>query len=369
MMHSRRGCEAVEHRELVFFGAYDPGYPRNSIIRKGLIKCGYRVSECRADNRLKVHMRYPVLAWRSMAMRNPGRIVFVPDFRHKDVPLAWLLSRISGRSLVFDPLVSRYETRVLDRGDVPEGSLQAWHNRNIDRLSFKLPDLVLADTEAHAAFYTSQYALEAGKVEALHIGFDDDFFHEEPYSCGNGTLEVLFYGTYLPLHGVRTIIDAISLLADRPYHFTLVGEGQTYGEMRKRAAHIPSKSISFLPKVPAERLNAMIAGSDMVLGIFGVTRKAAMVIPNKVYQALAVGRPVITADTPAVREIFSKGEHLSTVPPGNPRALADAVLMLGESAELRGRIAAAGGSYVRREFNSKRVAERLVKMFQEKGIS
>jgi glycosyltransferase involved in cell wall biosynthesis len=369
-MPSRRGGEAAGHRELMFFGAYDPGYPRNSIIRKGLLKCGYRVYECRVDDRLKVHMRYPVLAWKNMMMRHRGSIVFVPDFRHKDVPLAWLLSRISGRSLVFDPLVSRYETRVLDRGDVPEGSVQAWHNRNIDRLSFRLPDLVLADTEAHAAFYIDQYALQKGKVGALHIGFDDDFFHEVPYSSsGGGTLEVLFYGTYLPLHGVRTIIDAISLLADRPYHFTLVGEGQTYDEMRERAAHLSSKLVSFMPKVPVERLNSLIAEADVVLGIFGVTRKAAMVIPNKVYQALAVGRPVITADTPAVREIFTSGEHLATVPPGDANALADAIRMLGDDVELRGNIAAVGCRYVRGEFNSIRVAERLVKMFREKGIS
>ena len=68
----------------------------------------------------------------------------------------------------------------------------------------------------------------------------------------------------------------------------------------------------------------------MILGVFGRTAKAKRVVPNKVYQGLAMARPVITADSPAVREFFAPGEHLHTVPAGDPEALADAVVELAE---------------------------------------
>ena len=61
------------------------------------------------------------------------------------------------------------------------------------------------------------------------------------------------------------------------------------------------------------------------LGIFGASEKAQRVIPNKVFQALACGTPVVTADTPAARELLRDGESALLVPPGDPAALIDAI--------------------------------------------
>lgn len=351
--------------ELIFFGGYDPDYPRNSIIRKGWTKIGLPVSQCRAEKRWKVHRRYPALAWKYLKRASPGRLLFVPDFRHKDVPLAWLLARLYGKRLIFDPLVSRYETRVLDRGDAEEGSMQSWHNRNIDRVSLGLPDLVLADTQAHARFFVDQFNVPADKVGTLHIGFDEDLFGECPFREGEGELRVLFYGTYLPLHGIDAIVDAASILRDSRVHFTLVGGGQTFTEMRKRASSIADGKIDFIPAVPVGELEPLISGADVVLGIFGLTPKADMVIPNKVFQALASGRAVITADTSAVRELFQNGEHLLTVPPGDAHALAAGLETLRGNPELRRRIAVSGCKFVREGYNSAAVAGRFLALLKE----
>lgn len=344
---------------LLFFGAYDPSYPRNAIIRRGWEKCGFPVAECRVDTRLKVHARYPALLWRYGKMRDASPVIFVPDFRHKDVPLAWAIARCSGRRVVFDPLVSRFETRVLDREDVPPGSAQSRHNRNIDALSMRLADLVLADTEAHARFYAGEFSVSSGKIGVLPVGFDEDVFGEAPLPPERGEIEVLFYGTYLPLHGVVTIVEAASLLGDVPVRFTLVGGGQTFAEAKRRAAERPGAPIVFKAGVSEREIPGEIARADIVLGIFGTSPKSHMVVPNKLYQALAVGRPVVTGDTAALREFFEGGMHLVAVPPGNAAALADAVRTLAANRPARERLAAAGGAYVRREFNSRRIAERL----------
>jgi len=347
------------NRGILFFGAYDPAYPRNSIIRKGWAKCGYPVAECRVDARLKVHLRYPALLWKYVRMRDSSSVVFVPDFRHKDVPLAWAIARCTRRPVVFDPLVSRYETRVLDREDVSPGSAQERHNRNLDRMSLGLADLILADTVAHAAFYSSEFAIPRQKIAVLPVGFDEDMFAEAPFPAEGGTCNVLFYGTYLPLHGTETIIGAAEILRHAPVAFTLVGQGQTYGSARERARGLPVKTVTFVPPVSSAELARLIERADVVLGIFGTTPKARAVIPNKVYQALAVGRAVITAETPAIAEHFRSGVHLMTVPPGDAPALAGAIRALIADRASRRRLAESGGSYVRAEFNSKRIAQRL----------
>ncbi|MDD4856656.1 MAG: glycosyltransferase family 4 protein [Candidatus Krumholzibacteria bacterium] len=350
---------------ILFFGGYDPAYPRNAVIRKGWAKCGFASSECRAGTRLKVHLRYPALLWRYVWIHDSSRVVFVPDFRHKDVPLAWAIARCTHRHLVFDPLVSRYETRVLDREDVSPGSAQERHNRNLDRTSMKLADLVLADTGAHARFYASEFSVPGAKIKVLPVGFDEDKFVEAPFPDGGGACSVLFYGTYLPLHGVETIVEAAAILRDAPVTFVLVGGGQTLETARSKARGLPGGKITFRAPVSEAELGRLIAHAHIVLGIFGTTPKARLVVPNKVYQALAVGRALITAETPAIGEIFKSGVHLDTVPPGDASALAGAIASLMRDPARMRRLADAGGSYVRSEFNSRRIAEKLFAILEE----
>jgi glycosyltransferase involved in cell wall biosynthesis len=84
-----------------------------------------------------------------------------------------------------------------------------------------------------------------------------------------------------------------------------------------------------------------------------------MVIPNKVYQCAAVGRPVITADTPAIREVFEPGTTIWLVPPGDAKALADAIALLAEDVCLRERLARQAARFMAEKFSLTRQAERL----------
>ena len=68
--------------------------------------------------------------------------------------------------------------------------------------------------------------------------------------------------------------------------------------------------------VELEQLPAEIASAALCLGIFGTTAKAARVVPHKVFQCLAVGRPVLTADTAAIRSAFDG--KVATVLPEMP---------------------------------------------------
>ena len=81
------------------FGAYDLAYPRNRMVRAGLAAAGFGVVEARAEGK-RAWRRWPALAaaWSRVAKRTD--LVLVPEFRHKDVPLARALK--GARPLVFD---------------------------------------------------------------------------------------------------------------------------------------------------------------------------------------------------------------------------------------------------------------------------
>ena len=355
--------------EIVFFGGYDPDYPRNAIIRKGLERLGVKVRSCRADGSRRAVFRYPLLLARffstGMGRDTP---LFVPDFRHKDVPLAWMLSRMPRRELIFDPLVSRYETRVLDRGDAEDGSAQARHNWNIDRITMRMSDVVLADTDAHAAFYAGEFDVDERKVRTLYLGYDDTVFSRLPAREPDGVFRVLFYGSFLPLHGTDVIVEAARLL-ENGFRFRIVGSGQTMDEFRRRADGIGGNRLEFSGNVPESELPGLISEADAVLGVFGTTPKTGMVIPNKVYQSMACGRPVVTADTPAIREIFTPGEHIVCVPPGDAVLLAGELKRLKDDRRFAESVAAVGGRLVREEYNPGKVAGRLLDILDREGGS
>lgn len=347
-----------------FLGGYVEGYPRSEVLRKGLIALGVPVRSCRAPHKKKLFARYATLIAKYTRMERDFDVIFVPEFRHKDVPLAAFLASITGKLCVFDPLVSRYDTKIKDRGDARDRTFQSWHNRNIDRVSMRLPDLLLADTAAHAEYYKKEFLPPGHRVEVLPVGYDEKLFAVNGYPASTsheGVCTVLFYGSYLPLHGVDTIVSAAERLKDdAAIRFELIGGGQTYGEVREYVERRGLSNVRLFPRVPMVELPGRIASASLCLGIFGKTEKAGRVVPNKVYQCMGMGKAVITERSPAMQEAFADGEDVVLVPPSDPEALAAAVRNLSRDRDKRASLGENALRKVAGSYTSRDVAETFV---------
>jgi glycosyltransferase involved in cell wall biosynthesis len=91
-----------------------------------------------------------------------------------------------------------------------------------------------------------------------------------------------------------------------------------------------------------------------------------MVVPNKVYQAAAAGRPLVTRDGPGLREVLTPGEHCVACPPGDEHALADAVAALLDDPARAARLGATARAHVLGAFGAGAVAARLRALFHER---
>jgi glycosyltransferase involved in cell wall biosynthesis len=201
----------------------------------------------------------------------------------------------------------------------------------IDRHSFRSADLVVADTDAHAQFL--RQLTGRTDIAVCFVGAEERLFSrgwEPPAS-----FSALFVGKLIPLQGVETILAAARLAPE--IAFRIVGTGQLAKLVDERPAN-----VDHVPWIEYELLPAELQRAGCALGIFGTTQKAQRVIPNKVFQALACALPVVTADTPAARELLVDGESALLVPPGDPAALAGAVQRLAADPALARRIAAGG---------------------------
>jgi glycosyltransferase involved in cell wall biosynthesis len=268
--------------------------------------------------------------------RRPHADAFLVGYPgHFDLPAARRAAR--DRPVVFNPLVSLADTLVGDRARFRPGSLSARMLERVDRHALRSPDLVVADTDAHAR-YLAQLA-GRGDVAVCFVGAEERVFH--PPWQRPPQFTALFVGKLIPLQGIETILAAARLAPE--IAFRVVGSGQLGPLLEQRPPN-----VEHVAWIEYEQLADEIRGAGCALGIFGATSKAQRVIPNKVFQALACAAPVVTADTPAARELLRDGESALLVPAADPGALAEAVRRLASNGALAECIAEGGrGAYER----------------------
>jgi glycosyltransferase involved in cell wall biosynthesis len=238
-----------------------------------------------------------------------------------DVVVLAPLVRLRRLPLLFDPFISLFDTVVTDRRMRDEGSRFARLCRWTDRTSLRWATRSLADTPSHADHYAELAGIDRGRVGVVAVGADDDVFQPRPGDPEPG--RVLFYGSLIALHGVDTIVEAAAELDGTGATFRIIGTGQEQRAVDAQLARLRPTNVELLPPVALADLAEEIASASVCLGIFGTSAKAARVVPHKVFECAAVGRPIVTADTPAAREAF--GGAVELVPAGDAPALAAAV--------------------------------------------
>jgi glycosyltransferase involved in cell wall biosynthesis len=325
---------------VLYFGTYERDYPRNTLAIACLRRAGVEVEE-RNVTVWRGRQNWSASFWTGakvavseLTLLRPARrfdalIVGYPG--HFDLPAAKVAAL--GRPIVFNPLVSLEDTLVEDRARFRRGSISARVLGGVDRKAFRMADLVVADTEAHADFFVQHAGIPRSKVEVCFVGADERTF--KPGWTRPARFTALFVGKLIPLHGIETILDAARLAPEIP--FRIVGSGQLDASLDDRP-----ENVEWIPWVEYEDLAAEYHRTGCALGIFGTTDKTARVIPNKVFQALASGTPVVTADTPAARELLVDGESALLVSPGDPAALAAAVRRLASDGALAEHLSGGG---------------------------
>jgi glycosyltransferase involved in cell wall biosynthesis len=264
----------------------------------------------------------------ALHVRDAVDLVWVPCFRQRDVLAAVRFARRRGVPVVFDPLISAYDKQVNEREKFAEGSPAARKLLARERRQFAGADLVVADTVGHADYFHEVLGVPRERLLVLPVGADESLFQPAPPRAigADEPVRVLFYGSFIRLHGVPTIVSALRDYAGPPIHCRLIGAGpmRTEAETALRDLDPSRVDVAFEDWLAFETLPERIAAADIVLGIFGTTPKALRVVPNKVYQALAMGRPVITALSPAYDADFRAVEPdaLGFVPAGDAGALA-----------------------------------------------
>ena len=200
----------------------------------------------------------------------------------------------------------------------------------LDRFMLRHSELCFTDTQQHVDYLRSFFKVPHANISRLWISAESQPLKNQKTSfeetnANSPTFHVFFWGGFIPLQGVDTIVRAASLLAEDNVQFTIFGTGQTLAECQELQTELGVHNLDFKGWQSPHMITKQAQESHVALGIFGTTEKAARVIPNKAYEALAMGIPLITRRSPAASELLLEDEHCLMVDSGSPQQLAEKI--------------------------------------------
>lgn len=368
-------------RSVCFFGTYESSFPRTITLKQACQKLKIKVLECHipfwerkrekleffsVGSMMRIVSQLALIYLRLMIQYlqlEDHDAVIVGYNGYFDMPLAKLLAAIRRKPLIFTPVFPLYETSVEDRQYINKDSRKSRFIHLIDELSCRLADLIIIETETYLNYYSREFKTPKEKYFKIPLGADELNYFPRPQEDQRKNadhLRVLFYGKFIPLQGISTIIEAAKLLEkDEDIEFEIIGSGQLSEDIKKLTKRLDIRNVVFIDWVNYKDLPSHIQRADICLGIFGTTPKAQRGIPIKVFEALAMKKPVITGDSPAAREVFTHRTNSILCEMGNPKALAESILLLKENKKLKKEIAEAGYKLYQDLFSSRQIATKF----------
>ena len=343
---------------VVYFGSWDPTIsPRVRMLRDGLRSAGADIIECRAEG--AAARRYASLVRKFLHIRRRGvDVILVGKPGQREMPLAWALGRAAAVPVALDYFVSLWINQVVERTRVHARSRRARLLKSLDRISLSLADVVIIDTHAHGDAIQRVIGTAPSPMARVCIGAEP-IFSPRPVNRRADRFDVLFSGTFIPFHGIDTIVDAaVRLKDDTSIRLTLLGDGQEKERIKNRIHALGLTNVEMEPPIPYEQLPQRINEANLCLGIFGDTLTGRAVVPKKVYMAMACGRPVLTGDTEAIREIID-GDCILRCEPSDPLALAEGIRHARSNPQLLEEIGTKARALHLSRFTVKHVGEEL----------
>lgn len=227
-----------------------------------------------------------------------------------------LIAKLFGKKIIVDFYISQYDTLVNDRKVCSKKSWGARKAYFKDRFLMKFSDRLIFLNKAESVYYHDVVAVNVVKNKVVIVPLCVDYRKEvfqEPKVSLSDELNICWWGTYIPLHGLKVVFDALKLLNEPRIKLYL------FGDSDKKA--IPYKalvndlglseivhfehSFSFSNGKLAPELMRIC---DISLGNFGDSIKARTVLVNKVIDSLSLGLPCLTIETLACKELLEEGK-------------------------------------------------------------
>jgi glycosyltransferase involved in cell wall biosynthesis len=222
-------------------------------------------------------------------------------------------------------------------------------------------------------FVSHVKARGADKVALIPNGTDPSMF--DPQNNGSqfrishgleGKFLVLYAGAHGVSNDLEIVLKAAQQIADNPnINIVFVGDGKDKPALMGKAVEMGLINVHFLPPVPKAEMGTALAAADACVAILKPIPLYSTVFPNKVFDYMAAGRPVILAIDGVIREVVEKAGAGIFVSPGDPEALANTIKSLANNPKLCTELGQNGRNYVEMNYDRAKLADQLASILEQ----
>ena len=242
----------------------------------------------------------------------------------------------------------------------------------LERFLYRRADRVMVNSPGYVAHVTER---GAQRIELVPNGADPEMFNPDDEGAAFRSANHLknkFVVLYAGAHGISNdlgvVLEAarsLQILAPE-IQIVFLGDGKEKTNLQKQAEGLTN--ILFLPPVPKAEVAAALAGADACLAILKPIEEYKTTYPNKVFDYMAAGRPVVLAIDGVIRAVVEAAGCGVFARPGDPSALAETVRKLAADKAKARQMGMAGRKYLEEHFSRSAVAEKLAGILEEMTV-
>jgi glycosyltransferase involved in cell wall biosynthesis len=182
-------------------------------------------------------------------------------------------------------------------------------------------------------------------------------------------LEGKFIALYAGAHGLSNdlgvVLEAAKLLSSHDgIAVVLLGDGKDKTSLVAQAKDMGIGNVHFIASIPKIDMPGALAAADACIAVLKPIPLYGTVYPNKVFDYMAAGRPIVLAIDGVIRQVVEAAGAGIFAQPGDPAAMADSIRQLATDPEKARNMGLAGRVYIEEHFDRKQLAQNLLNVIQ-----
>lgn len=399
-MASRTTPTDSDISHVCFVGVY--GHNQNDVLREGLSQRDVTLSEITVEKRtfeqarkewrppiltvkatLRWLSRFPsvlfpvlfvgvflihgILTWAAILQQLPtvrdADVLVVPHMGDTSVLLVKPLSLILDTPLIYFSHNGLYFPHVRNQQLHAPGSLGARLLFGLDWLMHRLADRVIVFSAASGTLFSDTFDVPAERYKVIYIAVTESKFNTATSASELSVPDVLYWGNFLPHHGVKTMIEAAAALPETEFMF--IGDSEHRPAFIEHADRLGATNIEFPGFVPFPVLVWAITEADVVLGPMGDNPQTEFTVGTKVAEAAYLQKAIVVADQPGIREVFADRMDAALVSPGSTDGLVEAIEEILSDDELKHRLECGAYETYEAHFSQDVAVDRFLSVAEE----
>ena len=181
---------------------------------------------------------------------------------------------------------------------------------------------------------------------------------------------VIYAGAHGMSNDLRTVLKAAELLqSEEDIHFVFLGDGKEKTNLMALAESMKLRNLHFLPSIPKDQIASTLVQADAGLAILLAVDAYRTTYPNKVFDYMAAGLPVVLAIDGVIRQVVEGAGAGLFAQPGDPEAIAETVKRLATDPALAEQLGKAGRRCVEGDFDREHLASKMALIMETIAVN